>query len=207
MFTIDIILGTLKKLVSFLWEYKFIILTAVIITVLYLRGNNYKQDYETEAVAHVKTVLEYNQQINDIRIANEQALRIAQEESAANYKELVEKTQGIQEKYNERNKDIDATIAKLNSSNNSLLEQIRTYSSDSYSDSSESVRNTPYAERIQKLSESLESCIGRKQFYAEDAARLNNSVLTLQEWGNMVIENSRTLTESSNQENLNVPVH
>ena len=24
MFTIDIILGTLKKLVSFLWEYKFI---------------------------------------------------------------------------------------------------------------------------------------------------------------------------------------
>ena len=40
MFTIDIILGTLKNLVSFLWEYKFIILTAVIITVLYLRGNN-----------------------------------------------------------------------------------------------------------------------------------------------------------------------
>lgn len=197
MFTIDIILGTLKKLVSFLWEYKFIILTAVTITVLYVRGNNYKQDYEAEATAHVKTVLEYNQQINDIRLAQEQALRIAQEESAANYKELVEKTQTIQEKYNERNKDINATITKLNSSNNSLLEQIRTYSSDSYSDSSEPVRNTPYAERIQKLSESLESCIGRKQFYAEDAARLNNSVLTLQEWGNMVIENSRTLAESN----------
>lgn len=197
MFTIDIILGTLKKLVSFLWEYKFIILTAVIITVLYVRGNNYKDEYKVETVAHNNTVLQYEKEITDIRLANEQALRIAQEESTANYKELVEKTQGIQEKYNERNKDINATITKLNSSNNSLFEQIRTYSSDSYSDSSEPVRNTSYAERIQKLSESLESCIGRKQFYAEDAARLNNSVLTLQEWGNMVIESSRTLTESS----------
>lgn len=199
MFTIDIILGTLKKMVSFLWEYKFIILTAAIITVLYLRGNNYKQDYEAEATAHVKTVLEYNQQINNIRIANEQALRIAQEESAANYKELVEKTLDIQEKYNERNKDINATITKLNSSNNSLLEQIRTYSSDSYSYSSESVRNTSDAERIQKLSESLESCIGRKQFYAEDATRLNNSVTTLQEWGNMVIENSKQIASKGDE--------
>lgn len=199
MFTIDIILGTLKKLVSFLWEYKFIILTAAIITVLYLRGNNYKQDYEAEAVAHVKTVLEYNQQINDIRLAQEQALRIAQEESAANYKELVEKTQTIQEKYNERNKDINTTINELNSSNNSLLEQIRTYSSDSYSSSSESMRDTSDAERIQKLSESLESCIGRKQFYAEDAARLNNSVLTLQEWGKMAIENSKQNTSKGDK--------
>ena len=127
MFTIDIILGTLKKLISFLWEYKFIILTAAIITVLYLRGNNYKQDFEAESTAHVKTVLEYNQQINNIRLANEQALRIAQEESAAKYKELVEKTQTIQEKYNEHNKDINATITKLNSSNNSLQQTISNY--------------------------------------------------------------------------------
>ena len=65
MFTIDVILGTLNKLDSFLLEYKFIILTAAIITVLYLRGNNYKQDYEAESTAHVKTVLEYNQQISN----------------------------------------------------------------------------------------------------------------------------------------------
>ena len=200
MFTIDIILGMLKKLVSFLWEYKFIILTAVIITVLYIRGNNYKQDYESEAVAHVKTVLEYNQQINDIRIANEQALRIAQEESAANYKELVEKTQGIQEKYNEQNETINTTVNRINNSNNSLLEQIRTYSSDSYSSSGESVRNTSDADRIQKLSESLESCVGRKQFYAEDAAKLQNSVTTLQEWGNMIIENSKQTTSKGDKD-------
>ena len=45
MFIIDVILGALKKLISFLREYKFIILTAAIITVLYLRGNNYKQEW------------------------------------------------------------------------------------------------------------------------------------------------------------------
>lgn len=187
MFTIDIILGTLKKLVSFLWEYKFIILTTAIITVLYLRGNNYKQDYESETTAHVKTVLEYNQQINNIRIANEQALRNAQEESAAKYKELVEKTQSIQEKYNESNKDINATITELNSVNDSLFKQIKSYTANSNT-SRGSVRNTSDAESIQKLGESLEACIGRKQFYAEESAKLNNSVTTLQEWGNMVIE-------------------
>ena len=200
MFTIDIILGTLKKLVSFLWEYKFIILTAVIIAVLYLRGNNYKDEYKTELFAHNNTVLQYEKELTDIRLANEQALRIAQEESATNYKKLVEKTQSIQEKYNERNKDINATITKLNSSNNSLQQTISEYTKrNSNSSSSESVRNTSDAERIQKLSESLESCIGRKQFYAEDATRLNNSVTTLQEWGNMVIENSKQIASKGDK--------
>lgn len=200
MFTIDIILGTLKKLVSFLWEYKFIILTAVIITVLYLRGNNYKQDYESEAVAHVKTVLEYNQQINDIRIANEQALRIAQEESAANYKELVEKTQGIQEKYNERNKDINATITKLNSSNNSLQQTISEYTKRNSNSSEGSVRSTSDAERISTLGELLQSCVTEQDYLAIEADKIGNSVTTLQEWGNIVIENSRTITESGKKE-------
>lgn len=198
MFTIDIILGTLKKLVSFLWEYKFIILTAVIITVLYLRGNNYKQDYETEAVAHIKTVLEHNQQINDIRIANEQALRIAQEESAANYKELVEKTQGIQEKYNERNKDIDATIAKLDSSNNSLQQTISEYTKRNSNSSEGSVRDTSSTSSLQLTGELLAECVERKQYYAYEADKLNNSVLTLQKWGNTVIANSKTENNGEN---------
>ena len=188
MFTIDIILGTLKKLVSFLWEYKFIILTAVIITVLYLRGNNYKQDYEAEATAHVKTVLEYNQQINNIRLAQEQALRIAQEESAANYKELVEKTQSIQEKYNERNKDINATITKLNSSNNSLQQTISEYTKRNSNSSESDLRDTIDATSLQLTGELLAECVERKQYYAYEADKLNNSVLTLQEWGEMIIE-------------------
>lgn len=188
MFTVDIILGTLKKLVSFLWEYKFIILTAVIITVLYLRGNNYKQDYEAETAAHGKTVLEYNQQINNIRLANEQALRVAQEESAANYKELVEKTQTIQEKYNERNKDIDATITKLNSSNNSLQQTIAEYTKRNSNSGESSLRDSTYATSLQVTGELLGDCVGRKQYYGAEAQKLSNSVNTLIEWGEMIIE-------------------
>ena len=191
MFTIDIILGILKKLVSFLWEYKFIILTAAIITVLYLRGNNYKQDYEAEATAHAKTVLEYNQQINNIRIANEQAIRNAQEKSAANYKALVEKTSLIQKEYSNREKDINATITELNSVNDSLFKQIKSYTTNSNTSRCESVSDSSNARSIQKLSESLEACVGRKQFYAEESARLNNSVITLQEWGDVVIKQSK----------------
>ena len=188
MFTIDIILGTLKKLVSFLWEYKFIILTAAIITVLYLRGNNYKQDYKAEATAHVKTVLEYNQQINNIRLANEQALRIAQEESAAKYKELVEKTQTIQEKHNERNKDINATITKLNSSNNSLQQTISEYTKRNSNSNESNLRDSTSTSSLQLTGELLAECVERKQYYGTEASKLQNSVITLQEWGNMVIE-------------------
>lgn len=201
MFTVDIILGTLKKLVSFLWEYKFIVLTAVIITVLYLRGNNYKQDYEAEVTAHVKTVLEYNQQINNIRIANERALRIAQEESAANYKELVEKTQTIQEKYNERDKDINATITKLNSSNNSLQQTISEYTKRNSNSSESNLRDTTDASSLQLTGELLGECIERKQYYAYEADKLNNSVLTLQEWSNAVIANNKAENDGENNGN------
>lgn len=195
MFTIDIVLGVLKKvfgsMFSFLWEYKGWILLGVIIAALYIRGNNYRDDFKDEAVAHSKTVLTYEQTINDIKLANENALRIAQEKSAANYKALVEKTSLIQEKYDERNKDIDATITELNSVNDSLFKQIKSYTTNSNTSRSESVSDSSNARSIQKLSESLEACLGRKQFYAEDAARLNNSVITLQEWGEEVIKQNK----------------
>lgn len=195
MFTIDIVLGVLKKLFgsvfSFLWEYKGWILLGVIIAALYIRGNNYRDDFKDEAVAHVKTVLTYEQTINDIKLANENALRVAQEKSVANYKALVEKTSLIQKEYNNREKDINATITELNSVNDSLFEQIKSYTTNSNTSRSESVSDSSNASSIQKLSESLEACIGRKQFYAEDAARLNNSVITLQEWGDEVIKQSK----------------
>ena len=200
MFTIDIILGTLKKLVSFLWEYKFIILTAAIITVLYLRGNNYKQDYEAEATAHVKTVLEYNQQINNIRLANEQALRIAQEESAAKYKELVEKTQTIKEKYDERNKDINATITKLNSSNSSLQQTISEYTKRNSITDQGYLRDTTSTSSLQLTGELLTECVGRKQYYATEASKLQNSVTTLQEWGDMIIESNKLNTSKGDKD-------
>ena len=194
MFTIDIVLGVLKKVFgsvfSFLWEYKGWILLGVIIGALYIRGNNYRDDFKNEAVAHVKTVLTYEQTINDIRLANENALRVAQEKSAANYKALVEKTSLIQKEYSNREQNINATITELNSVNDSLFKQIKSYTTNSNTSRSESVSDSTDARSIQKLSESLEACIGRKHFYAEDAARLNNSVITLQEWGEEVIKQS-----------------
>lgn len=49
MFTIDIVLGVLKKvfgsLISFLWEYKGWVTIAIVIGALYIRGNNYRDDY------------------------------------------------------------------------------------------------------------------------------------------------------------------
>ena len=195
MFTIDIVLGVLKKVFgsvfSFLWKYKGWILLGIVITSLYIRGNTYRDDFKDEAVAHVKTVLTYEQTINDIRLANETALRVAQEKSTANYKALVEKTSLIQKEYSNREKDINANIDKLNASNSVLFKQIKSYTTNSNTSGSESVSDSSNARSIQKLSESLEACIGRKQFYAEESARLNNSVITLQEWGEAVIKQSK----------------
>ena len=50
MSTIDIIIGILKRCIGLLWEYKYTILISMIITALYVRGNNYKQDYVNESV-------------------------------------------------------------------------------------------------------------------------------------------------------------
>ena len=192
MFTIDVIIGVLKRCIGFLWEYKYTILIGMIITALYIRGNNYKQDYQEESVAHNNTVLQYDKQLSDIRLANETALRIAQEKSAANYKELVEKTSLIQEKYNERDKDINTTITKLNSSNNSLHQTISEYTKrNSNPSSGESVSDSSNAYRLQKLGGLLQTCVAEQDYLAIQADKLNNSVKTLQEWGESVIQQSK----------------
>ena len=190
MFTIDIIIGILKRCIGFLWEYKYTILISMIITALYIRGNNYKQDYVNENVAHVKTVLEYNQQINDIRLANETALRIAQEESTANYKALAEKTSKIQQEYIDREEDINTNIDKLSASNDSLFKQIKSYTSNSNS-SGGSVSDTSTTKRLQLTGELLQSCVTEQDYLAIQADKLNNSVKTLQEWGEAVIEQNK----------------
>lgn len=193
MFTIDIVLGVLKKafgsVFSFLWEYKAWILLGVIIGALYVRGNNYRDDFKDEAVAHVKTVLTYEQTINDIRLANETALRVAQEESTARYKALVEKTSLIQKEYSNREKDINANIDKLNSVNDSLFKQIKSYTANSNT-SGGSVSDSTQTYRLQLAGELLQTCIAEQDYIAIEADRLNNSVKTLQEWGEEVIKQS-----------------
>mgnify|MGYP006339530851 FL=1 len=165
MFTIDIIISILKRFIGFLWEYKYTILISMIITALYLRGNNYKDEYKTELFAHNNTVLQYEKELTDIRLANETALRIAQEKSTANYKALAEKTSKIQQEYIQREEDINTTITKLNSSNNSLHQSIKDFTKrDTNSSSSESVSDSTNAYRLQLAGGLLAECTGRKQY-------------------------------------------
>ena len=194
MFTIDIVLGVLKKvfggLLSFLWEYKGWVTIAIVIGALYIRGNNYRDDYQQESVAHTNTVLQYDKQLSDIRLANETALRIAQEKSAANYKELVEKTSKIQKEYIDREEDINTNIDKLSASNDSLFKQIKSYTSNSNS-SGGSVSDSSTTKRLQLTGELLESCVEEQDYLAIQADRLNNSVKTLQGWGEAVIDQNK----------------
>ena len=194
MFTVDIVLGLLKKvfggLFSFLWEYKGWIILAIVIGVLYIRGNNYRDDYQQESVAHNNTVLQYDKQLSDIRLANETALRIAQENSAANYKELVEKTSKIQKEYIQREENINTNIDKLSASNDSLFKQIKSYTSNSNSISG-SVSDSSTTKRLQLTGELLESCVAEQDYLAIQADKLNNSVKTLQGWGEAVIEQNK----------------
>ena len=192
MFTTTVVLSILKvvfkNIISFFWRYKWVILLGLIVGFLYARGNNYKDKYENETVAHLNAVLQHRQEINDIRLANETALRIAQEESANKYKELAEQTSNIQKEYLQREKDINATITKLNSSNNSLQQTISNYTKRN-SNSNESVlSDSTNAERLSVAGELLGECVERKQYYATEADKLSNSVLTLQQWGDMIIE-------------------
>ena len=195
MFTTTVVLsmlkGAFKNTISFFWQYKWVIILGMIVGFLYLRGNHYEDKYRNETVAHSNSVLQHRQDINNIRLANEQALRVAQEKSEANYKALVEKTSLIQKEYSNREKDTNANIGKLNDSNSILFKQIKSYTTNSNTSGSESMSDSSNARSIQKLSESLEACIGRKQYYAEESAKLNNSVITLQEWGEAVIKQSK----------------
>lgn len=195
MFTTTVMLsvlkGTFKNTLKFFWEYKWVILLGVVIGALYIRGNHYEDKYRNETVAHLNAVLQHRQDINDIRLANETALRVAQEESATKYKELAEQTSSIQKEYLQREKDINTTITKLNSSNNSLQQTISNYTKRN-SNSNESVlSNSAYADSLSITGELLGECIERKQYYAHEADKLNNSVLTLQQWGEMVIESNK----------------
>lgn len=195
MFTTTVMLsilkGAFKNTLKFFWEYKWVIILGMIIGFLYARGNHYEDKYRNETVAHLNAVLQHRQDINDIRLANETALRVAQEESATKYKELAEQTSNIQKEYLQREKDINTTTTKLNSSNNSLQQTISNYTKRN-SNSNESVlSNSAYTDSLQLSGELLGECIERKQYYATEADKLNNSVLTLQQWGEMIIESNR----------------
>ena len=192
MFTTTVMLsilkGAFKNTLKSFWEYKWVIILGMIIGFLYARGNHYEDKYRNETVAHLNAVLQHKQDINDIRLANETALRVAQEESAAKYKELAEQTSNIQKEYLQREKDINATITKLNSSNNSLQQTVSNYTKRN-SNSNESVlSDSSNSDSLSVAGKLLGECVERKQYYGAEAQKLSNSVLTLQQWGDMLIE-------------------
>lgn len=197
MFTIDIVLGILKKvfsnLFSFLWEYKWVIILGIIIGALYARGNNYKEDYQSEVVEHNKSVLQHKQDLENIRIANETALRTAKEKAFEDYKALVEKTSELQEKYDEREKDINTTVTKLSASNNSLQQAISNYTKRNTNTDSSKDGDSTYAESLFVISGLLETCSTESIYYANEAAKLSNSVKALQEWGSLVVGGDKEL--------------
>ena len=192
MFTTTVVLSVLKGIfkgvLKFFWKYKWVIILGLIVGFLYARGNHYEDKYLNETVAHSNSVLQHRQDINDIRLANETALRVAQEESAAKYKELAEQTSNIQKEYLQREKDINTTITKLNSSNNSLQQTISNYTKRNSNSNESILSDSSDASSLQITGELLGECIERKQFYSAEASKLQSSVTTLQEWGNMVIE-------------------
>lgn len=197
MFTIDIVLGILKKVFasvfSFIWKYKGTIIIGMIVGALYARGNHYKVEYQSEVVEHNKSVLQHKQDLENIRIANETALRIAKEKAFEDYKVLVEKTSELQEKYDEREKDINTTVTKLNASNNSLQQAISNYTKRNTNTDSGKATNSSNAESLFVISGLLETCSTESIYYANEAAKLSNSVKALQEWGSLVVGGDKEL--------------
>lgn len=189
---LSVLKGAFKNVIKFFWEYKWVIILGMIIGALYARGNHYEDKYRNETVAHLNAVLQHRQDINDIRLANEKALRVAQEESATKYKELAEQTSNIQKEYLQREKDINTTITKLNSSNNSLQQTISNYTKRNSNSNESILSDSSTTDRLSVTGELLGECIERKQFYAHESTKLSNSVNTLIEWGNLVIESNKT---------------
>lgn len=190
---LSVLKGAFKNVLKFFWEYKWVIILGVVIGALYARGNHYEDKYLNESVAHLNAVLQHRQDINDIRLANETALRVAQEESATKYKELAEQTSNIQKEYLQREKDINTTITKLNSSNNSLQQTISNYTKRN-SNSNESVLpDSTDADSLFVISGLLETCSTESIYYANEAAKLSNSVKALQEWGSLVVGGDKEL--------------
>ena len=123
-------------------------------------------------------------------------MRLAQEEALREYQYLVEKTTQIQKEYSVREKEINNTISSLNNSNARLSEAINRYTTnpDSGSNSSGKESDTS-SERLRVTSGLLEACTAEYIYMGTEADKLNNSVNTLIEWGNLVIESNKTKTE------------
>lgn len=189
MFTSLAIKNFAGSVLSFLWEYKWSILVGALLVFLWIRGNNYQEKYQQETIAHKQeraehlvTRIENELTLKQLQADSETALRLAQEKSLRDYKSLVEKTNQIQENFNVREKEINSTVTTLNSSSARLSEAIKQYTSTNSSTNSSGDKDTTNAERLSTISGLLETCIAEQDYFAVEADKLGNSVITLKQW-------------------------
>lgn len=197
MFTTLAIKNFAGSVLSFLWEYKGMLLLATILIVLWIRGNHYQEKYEQETIAHKQeraahlvTTIENELTLKQLQADSETTLRLAQEEALRGYQSLVEKTTQIQKEYSVREKEINSTISSLNSSNARLSEAIKQYTKQANTDSSTNSsgnKDTTNAERLSTIAGLLETCIAEQDYFAVEADKLGNSVITLKQWGDEVV--------------------
>ena len=195
MFTALAIKNFAGSVLSFLWEYKGMLLLATILIVLWIRGNNYQQKYEQETIAHKQertahlvTRIENELTLKQLQADSETALRLAQEEALRDYQSLVEKTNQIEKEYRSREEEINITVTALNSSNARLSEAIKQYTNTNSSTNSSGNKDTTNAERLSTIAGLLETCIAEQDYFAIEADKLGNSVITLKQWGDEVVK-------------------
>ena len=188
MFTALAIKNFAGSVLSFLWEYKWSILIGALIAFLWIRGSNYQEKYEQETTAHNNTKIENEIALKQLQADSETVLRLAQEKSLREYQSLVEKTTQIQKEYSVREKEINNTISSLNNSNARLSETIRQYTTTNSSTNSSGEEGDTSSRRLSTLGGLLESCQSEQDYFAREAAKLGNSVNTLKDWGDEVVE-------------------
>ena len=195
MFTALAIKNFAGSVLSFLWEYKGMLLLATILIVLWIRGNNYQQKYEQETIAHKQertahlvTRIENELTLKQLQADSETALRLAQEEALRDYQSLVEKTNQIEKEYRSREEEINITVTALNSSNARLSEAIKQYTNTNSGTNSSGNKDTTNAERLSTIAGLLETCIAEQDYFAIEADKLGNSVITLKQWGDEVVK-------------------
>lgn len=204
MFTALAIKNFAGSVLSFLWEYKGMLLLATILIVLWIRGNNYQDKYEQETIAHKQeraehlvTKIENELTLKQLQADSEAALRLAQEKSLRDYQNLVEKTNQLEKEYLQRDKELNSTVTTLNSSNARLSEAIKQYTTNTNSSTNSSGdKDTTNAERLSTIGGLLEACIAEQDYFAIEADKLGNSVITLKQWGDEVVKSVNSVDKN-----------
>ena len=169
----EIVLTFLKSLVKFLWEYKtWVMVCALIASTFY-----YKEMLEFEKEQHDKTILEYKKKLSDQQTDWLVQITEIQNTALSNYSALQSAMNNLQEKSNERNKEINSLKSDLSDSSNRLSEAIK----ERVGSSSNSSGNSEYAESLRVLGEVSTECTAEVGRLASEAARQEEAKVTLQE--------------------------